>query len=425
MPTLPQSPQTPPVLLRNVRIVTHDGGPARGRSLGSMAVIRSGSVRLSGGVIAEMADGPVEPAAGERVIEGGGRALLPGLVDCHTHLCWAGDRLDEWERKLAGASYLDILRAGGGIMSTVRAVRAASEEELAIGVRRRLDAALALGTTTIEIKSGYGLSTDDELKMLRAAARAARTWPGTVVLTALLGHAIDESVEGGADGFVDRTIGQTLPAVAREFPSAAIDAFCEDGAWTLDQTRRLLRAARDLGKPVRVHADQFSSQGMVEAAIELGAISVDHLEASRPETIAALGRSQTIGVGLPGCGLHLGGARPMFADLRGLVDAGGAVAVATNCNPGSSPTLSMPLAMGASVRYCGLTPSEALAAGTVVPARVLGLNDRGIITPGAAADLILLGSGDERELVYRLGDSPVDMVIAGGVVVHERRSTAL
>lgn len=426
----PLPPQ--PILFRNVRVVTHAAPhkDVRGLSLGSLTIREGCSVHTSLGRIDEIL-APGEPSrlpptdATELVIEGNNRALLPGLVDCHTHLCWAGDRLDEWEMKLAGKSYLDILRSGGGIMNTVRAVREASQDQLALGIRARLDACLALGTTTIEIKSGYGLSTDAELKMLRAIRQAAETWPGTVVPTALLGHAIDDSGPGGEDGFINRTITETLPAVVKEFPLAAIDAFCEDGAWTVDQTLRLFRAAKDLGAKLRVHADQFSSQGMVEAAIELGAISVDHLEASRPETIAAIGHSRTVGVGLPGCGLHLGGSRPQFADLRSVIDAGGAVAVATNCNPGSSPTLSMPLAMAAAVRYCGLTPFEALAAGTIVPAHVLGDTQRGVIREGAAADLILLSASDPRELVFQLGNTPISMVIAGGRIVHELPSTRL
>lgn len=405
--------------IRNARVVTPDPAPfpLRGQAMAALRISPTADVRIVAGRIVSV--GPHAPADGPS-LDAAGRVLLPGLIDCHTHLCWAGDRLDEWERKLRGESYLEILKAGGGIMSTVRAVRAATEQELTAGVRARLDDALRQGVTTIEIKSGYGLDAATELKMLRAIRAAAEGWAGTVVMTALLGHAVEVSQTPAA--WFEHTIRETLPHVSREFPGISVDAFCESGAWTFDAAVALLRRARELGHPVRVHADQFSVLGMTEAAAALGARSVDHLEASTPEGLAALARSEAVGVGLPICGLHMLGRRGaggMFADLRALVDAGGAAAVATNTNPGSAPSSSMALALGMAVRACGLSPAEAITAGTRNAAAVLGLEDRGAIAPGLVADLLLLRARDERELTYALGagESLVDAVIVGGVVM--------
>lgn len=353
----------------------------------------------------ELHDPP--PPHADHTIDAAGRVIIPGFVDCHTHACWAGSRLDEWEQRLRGASYLDILRAGGGIMSTVRDVRAASRADLADSTRRRLDRFLAAGTTTVEVKSGYGLTTADELKMLAAISDAASAWPGTVVPTALLGHAIDPD----QPDFASRTIRETLPAVHAEFPGIAIDLYLESGAWSLDQSRALLEAALALGHPVRLHADQFNSLGGVPLAIALGARSVDHLEASTPADLRALAASDTTGVILPVCGVH---SEAAFANARAFLDAGGRLAVATNCNPGSAPTESMPFAIAIAVRRCGLTTHEALAAATSDAAHVLRLSDRGRLAPGLRADLCLLDTTDERDLAYRLASNVVQRVWVAG-----------
>ncbi len=407
------------LLIRGARVLTIASGPSgalRGRDLGDLGVLPAADVLVDGGkIVGVSATGATAPRA-DRTIEAAGRVLMPAFVDGHTHACWAGDRLDEWQMKLRGVAYLDILRAGGGIMSSVRAVRAASQHELEEALRERLGAFLTQGTTTIEIKSGYGLSTEGELRMLRAVASVRSRWPGTIVGTALLGHAIDPDIPD----FIDRTINETLPAVHAEFPGIAVDAFCEKGAWSLEQCVRLFERARALGHPIRVHADQFNSLGMVEEAVRLGAVSVDHLEVTTPEDAARLGASETFGVALPCCGLHLGTASGgQWANLRRIVDAsstsgGGKVAIATNCNPGSSPTMSMPLAIASAVRFCGLTPGEAIAAATRNPAALLGLTDRGAIAPGLRADLVLLRHRDERNLAFELGGNPVDVVICGG-----------
>lgn len=399
------------VLIRDARVLTLAQGdrPRRGPALADPGVLPNADVLVEGGRIAGVGAG-LDPPAGARTIEAGGRVLMPAFVDCHTHACWAGDRLDEWERKQAGATYLELLEAGGGIMSTVRAVRAASEAELAESLGRRLGWMLREGTATAEIKSGYGLSTEHELKMLRAIAAAGDRWAGTAVPTACIGHAID----GDESAFVARTIEETLPAVHAEFPGVAIDAYCERGAWSLADCLKLFDRALELGHQLRVHADQFHDLGMIPEAVRRGFRSVDHLEASTPEHLRVLAESGTFGVMLPCAGFHVDGR---YADGRAFVDAGGALAVATNVNPGSAPCASVPLAVALAVRHLGLTAREAISACTVNSAALLGLDDRGVIAPGMRADLVLLRHTDERQLGYEFGGNPVDLVVCGGEVV--------
>jgi imidazolonepropionase len=412
------------LLIRGARVVTpvppgppDRPGYLRGNRQGSLRVIVPADVRIRGDRIEAVGPDLEPPADGsdEAVLEAHGRVLLPGFVDAHTHACWAGERLGEWEARLAGASYQEILAAGGGILSTVEAVRASTEEELAGALLARLERALAHGTTTIEVKSGYGLTGDAELRMLRATGRAALAWAGHVVPTALLGHAIDPDWPGGADAWVDHVVTEILPRLTAEFPRVAVDAFCEEGAWSVAACVRLFSAARAAGHPVRVHADQFRELGMVEEAIRLGARSVDHLEASGPGTLLALGASDTAGVLLPVSGFHLDGR---YADGRALLDAGGAAVVATNWNPGSAPSPSIPLAMALATRENGLTVAEAITAVTWNAAVLLGLPDRGWVGSGARADLVLLGHRDERELAHTVGENAVDAVVAGGQVVR-------
>ncbi len=402
--------------IRDARILTmaHGPRPRRGKALADLAVIERGDVVVMGDKVLAVGR-HLNPGHVSQTIDAAGRVLMPGFVDCHTHACWAGDRLDEWEQKRRGVPYLDILRAGGGIMSTVRAVRAAHEVHLTAALRARLSAMLREGTTTVEVKSGYGLSAEHELKMLRAIAGAS-TDPAapTIVPTALLGHALHVD-DPDPVGFVERTIGPTLDGVHREFPGIAVDAFCESGAWSLIDTTRLLTRADDLGHPIRVHADQFNSLGMTREAIRLKALSVDHLEAATPEDLAALAASRTFGVILPCTGFHTDGR---YANGRAFVDAGGALALATNCNPGSAPCSSMPMAIALAVRYCGLTPAEAIAACTANAAALLGMDDRGTIAPGQRADLILLKHTDERMLACEFGGNPVELTIRAGEPVR-------
>ncbi|MCI0629266.1 MAG: imidazolonepropionase [Phycisphaerales bacterium] len=407
-----------PLTITNARILTlAQPGPAEARRRAAMrdlGVIERGHVRIDEGEIVAVGAGDPQGASEGEVIDAGGSVLMPAFVDCHTHCCWAGDRFDEFEMSLAGASYLKILKSGGGIMSTVRSVRAAGEEDLLNLLLRRLAAMAALGTGTVEIKSGYGLNPEAELKMLRTIHAATRQTTQTVVGTFLGAHAIDPD----NPNYIEQTINETLPAVAAEFPDITVDAFCEQGAWSLEDTRRLFENARDMGCPLRVHTDQFNSLGMTRLAVEMGAVSVDHLEAITPKDLEHLARSKTIGVILPAAGFHLDGR---YAPARSLIDAGGAVAIATNYNPGSAPTPSMPFIVALACRKLRLSPAEAITAATYNAACVLGLQySVGSIEVGKRADLQLLDSSDERELAFEFATPGPLVVIVNGEVVHMR-----
>jgi imidazolonepropionase len=407
-----------PLLIRNARVLTLarpavSGTPAlgllrRGKELSELGIIPQGDVLVADGKISAVAP-KLEVPPDTEVIDAQGRVLMPGFVDCHTHICWAGDRLTEWEQRLKGVPHAEILRAGGGIQATVRAVRDATKKQLAAHLKTRLDDLLRDGTTTVEIKSGYGLQAEEELKMLRAIVRARNEWPGTIVPTALLGHAF----EGDLDEYARMVVKEMLPTVSKEFPDVTVDAYCETGAWSVEACVRFFEKASK-HHPIRVHADQFTSLGMVPEAIRLNARSVDHLEASTKADLTLLAQSRTMGVILPCTGFHTDGR---YARGGFFVDSGGALALATNCNPGTAPTHSMPFTIALAVRFCGLSPAEAIAAATVNAAALLGFSDRGTIEPGQRADLILLRHKDERQLAYELGGNPVDLVICGGAVI--------
>ena len=399
------------LLIRGARVVTPQAGAGyrRGREMDVLQLMDRVDVLVKAGRVWEVGPG-IAPPPGARVVEAEGRVLIPGFVDAHTHACWAGDRLDEWDLRRKGASYSDILSSGGGILSTVRAVREASEVSLAAALRVRLGWMLQEGTTAVEVKSGYGLDLENELKMLRAIRRAGRDWPGRVVATACIGHALDPGIPDHATKIIE----EVLPGIHQEFPGVTIDAYCEEGAWSVEECVRLFRAARELGHPLRIHADQFNSLGMVGEALRLRVRSIDHLEASTPEDLKRLARSQAAGVLLPVSGFHLD---DRYANGRTLIDAGGSVVVATNWNPGSAPSPSIPLAMGLAVRNNGLTPHEALTAVTANAAHLLGLGDVGRIALRRRADLVLLRYRDERELAHTVGGSPVLMVVCGGRIV--------
>lgn len=393
------------LLIRGARVVP-GGAPA----------LPNTDVRLEGDRIAAIGSAlPCTP--GDTILEAHGRVLLPGFIDAHTHALWMGDRLDEFELRQKGASYLEILAQGGGILATVRSVRAASEQELTESLLARVSTMLREGTTTLEVKSGYGLTTEHELKMLRAIRAASRELPATLVPTALLGHALDP--EENSARFVDRVVEETLPAVHAEFPGIAVDAYCEQGAWSVADCRRLFERALALGHPVRLHTDQFNELGGLALALELDALSVDHLEASSNGALHRVARSKAHPVLVPASGFHLDGR---YANARVLLDAlqelgeEDRVVLATNYNPGSSPTPSLPFVVALAVRKLHMTVSEALTAITRAPAKLLGFSDRGEIRVGARADLVLLRHRDERELAYEIGGNPVDVVIVAGKV---------
>ena len=397
------------ILFKNGRILTiagEDRQPRRNNALRELGAIDSGWVLTKDGLISEVGDGPAPDTRG-RVIDLEGRVLMPGFVDCHTHACWAGSRYDEFDRKLAGASYLELLAEGGGIMSTVHAVRRASVEELTSNLIHRIEQMARLGTTTVEVKSGYGLSTEAELKMLDAIRIAAERMQSTVVGTFLGAHAIDRD----APDFVRTTINTTLPAVVEANPGITCDAYCEEGAWSLEDCRTLFEEAQSMGCPIRVHADQFHSLGATHFAVEAGARSVDHLEATTNAELGILAHSDTMGVLLPCSGYHLD---DRYAAGRALIDLGGAVAIASNCNPGSAPTPSIPFTIHLAVNRCRLKPAEAIVAATYNAACVLDLqDDRGSIEEGKRSDLIVLDTCDERSLAWEFAAPGPRMVMIG------------
>ncbi len=408
----------PPLLIQNARVLTLAGGPGlrRGKAMADLGAIDGADVLIENGRIARVGTNLTPPPSATN-IDARGRVLMPAFVDAHTHACFAGERYAEWEAKLAGATYLELLERGGGIMSTVRSVRAATEPELADLLLDPLHRMLALGTTAVEIKSGYGLDTPNELKMLRAIQAAAKEWPGRISPTACIAHAFDADSDLDRAQQVERVIKETLPAVSAEFPGITIDAYCEKGAWSLADCLRLFDAAQERGHPIRVHADQFNDLGMIPAAVERGYRSVDHLEASTPQSLHTFATSTLAGVVLPCSGFHLD---DRYADARTLIDAGGAPVLATNLNPGSAPCASIPMAIALGVRKNGLTPAEAITACTANAAALLGFDDLGRIEAGCTADLVLLRHTDERALAHDFGDNPADLVLCNGQIAARR-----
>jgi imidazolonepropionase len=347
--------------------------------------------------------------------------LLPGLVDCHTHLVYAGNRADEFEQRLQGATYADIARAGGGIMSTVRATRAASIDELVTQSLPRLAALAAEGVTTVEIKTGYGLDSEHELKQLAAAQAVGRRCDVDARVTLLGAHALPPEYAGRADAYIEHVCAHTLPAAAAA-GADAVDAFCESIAFTPAQTRRLFACAHALGLRVKLHADQLSDLGGAALAAEAGALSADHLEFSNDAGIAAMARAGVVAVLLPGAFYALRETRlPPITSLR---THGVAIAIATDCNPGTSPTTSLLLMLSMACTLFGLTPQEALAAVTRNAARALGLADRGMLAVGMRADLAAYAVSIPAELCYRIGGNACTHVVRGGRITRDGTARA-
>ena len=348
------------------------------------------------------------------VLSCAGDWLLPGLIDCHTHLVYAGNRANEFERRLNGATYADIAREGGGIAATVRATRAASEDDLAQESMPRLASLASEGVTTVEIKSGYGLDTATEAKQLRVARRLGAEAGVDVRTTLLAAHSLPAEYAGRADDYIDYVCRETIPAIAAQGLADAVDAFCESIAFTRAQTERVFRAARLQGLPVKVHADQLSDMDSARLAAQFGALSADHLEHTSDAGIAAMAASGTVAVVLPGAFYALRETKlPPIAALRA---AGVPIAISTDCNPGTSPVTSLVLMVSMACTLFRLTPEEALRGVTVNAARALGLHDRGVIAPGKRADLARFRIAEPAELAYRIGGNACRGVVrAGGV----------
>lgn len=406
------------------QLLTLAGGPQRGDDLGRLEVIEDGAVLVRQGVIAEVGPSAALRAAYPRepALDASGRVVMPGFVDAHTHLVWAGDRAAEFEMRLQGKTYLEILAAGGGILSSVRATRSASLESLLAETRPRLRAMLAHGTTTAEAKSGYGLELESELRLLEALLRLDEEGPLDLAITFMAAHAVPPEFEGRAETYTAHLCATMLPAVkawwlerAAGRPLPFVDVFCENGAFSLEQSRRILETARGLGFPLKIHADEFENLGGAALAAGLGAVSADHLVATSSAEIAVLGQSETVAVLLP-C-TPFGLASGQQAPARRILQAGGMLALATDLNPGTAWCESMQFVLALACRALRLTPAEAIAAATINAAAAIGRADRiGSIEPGKQADLLVMDVPDYRHLGYRFGTNLVQAVIRRGEV---------
>lgn len=403
-------------------VTVPDPGHAKGGSAqGELGLIPKGAVAIGDGKILEV--GPTEKLLtrwqGERIIEATGKTVLPGLVDCHTHLPFAGSREHELQWKLEGQTYAEILAKGGGILSTVKATRKASEAELTAQTRARLTTMLAHGTTTAEAKSGYGLETKTELKQLRVIRDLENDTkqPIGLVPTFLGAHAFPPEMD--KDDYIQLIVEEMLPKVAAEGLAGYCDVFCEEGVYTVAQSREILLCAKDLGLGLRIHADEFAASGGSQLAAELGVASADHLEFTTPKTMEALRNKGTVAVLLPGTPFVLFSNK--HPDARTMVDKGLPVALASDVNPNCyCESMLMTLQMG--VYLFKLTPAEALVAATLNPSHSLGLSDRGSLAPGKRADLLITDVPNHLHLAYHFGVNPVSKVIVEGQVVLDRGS---
>jgi len=377
-----------------------------------MVVMRAGRIVAVGRTVELEREGYCAP----EVIEAPGRTAVPGFVDAHTHLVFAGWRAGEFAARLRGESYEKVLASGGGILSTVRATRAAPAAELLALARERLESFLAAGTTTVEAKSGYGLNLDDELKCLRVLRELGAEGRCDVVPTFLGAHAVPPEFLGRSGEYVEFLCREVLPAVAREGLARFCDVFCERGAFDPAESRRVLEAARDLGLKLKIHADEFSDLGGARLAAELGATSADHLLQAGEGGLRAMARAGTVAVLLPGTALFAAGGRA--ADARRMIDLGLPVALGTDFNPGTCPVQSMGLMVGLACTMMRLTPEEALAAATVNAACAVGLPGTvGRIQVGFQADMVLLSAPSFEHIPYRFGEGLVETVIKRGRVV--------
>jgi len=425
--TSPEARRDEPDLLLTgaSQVVTCSGpGPRRGKELGQPGIVENGAVLISRGRIVRVEETATLRAQTANRLRNGqiieirlsGRSVVPGFVDPHTHAVFVGNRAAEFELRVLGKSYLEILQAGGGILDTVSKVRTADLSTLVSETLPRLARMLALGTTTAEVKSGYGLSLESERRMLEAIRELSRKQPIELVPTFLGAHACPKDVD--KDDYVTDVAERMLPEIASKGLARFVDVFCDAGAFDCGQTRKILEAARGLGFGLKLHSDEIASIGGTPLGIELGCTSIDHLERTVDVSVELLAKSPTVGVLLPGTGLVLGLG---FAPARRLIEAGAAIALATDLNPGSCYTESMPLIQTLACVGMRLTPAEALVASTLNAAHAIGMSHEvGSLEPGKRADLLVLEAADYREIAYHFGTSPVKAVFKNGSLVHGR-----
>jgi imidazolonepropionase len=406
------------------QLLTLRGGPQRGRDLGTLGIIQNGAVLVRDEKILAvgLTDKLRASYKDEPTLDASGCVVMPGFVDPHTHLIWAGDRANEFEMKMAGKPYLDILAAGGGIISTVRQTRTASIESLIAQTRPRLFRMFAHGTTTVEAKTGYGLQTATELRLLKALLALEDESRIDLAVTFLGAHAIAPEYKDNPQGYTDHICDMMLPTVLSWWQTHApnhllpfVDVFCEDRAFNLDQSRQILTKARELGFPLKIHADEFDNLGGASLAVELGATSADHLVKTSDADIKALGESDTVAVSLP-C-TPFGLAEKEYTPARKLIEANAILALATDCNPGTAWNESMQFVIALACRTMGLTPAQAIAASTINSAQAIRRADIiGSIEEGKQADLLILNVPDYRHLGYRFGTNLVRQVVKRGRV---------
>ena len=411
------------IIFHNIsQLITLAGGPQRGLTLGKLDIIEQGAIACEGETIlavggeAEMLERfPLADRVDLR-----GRAVVPGFVDPHTHLIWAGDRAGEFEMRLQGKSYMEIMAAGGGILATLTATRKASLEQLVEEARVRADVAFAYGTTTIEAKTGYGLDIETELRQLEAILELDRTAPIDIVPTYMGAHAISPEYKGNTAGYTRFLCEQALPVTKHWWlehaggrPLPFVDVFCEAGVFEIEETREILTVAKTLGFPIKLHADEFENLGGASLAAELGAVSADHLVKTSLEDIVRLAASETVAVSLPGTPFGL--AQREYTPAKEILAADGYLALATDLNPGTTWNESMQFIQALACRYLKLTPAQALAASTINAAKAVALDHKvGSIESGKQADFLVLTTSDYRNLSYRYGTNQVAMVVKKG-----------
>ncbi len=417
------------LIIHAKQLLTLAGGPQRGRNLGKLGIIEDGAVLVREGVIRDVsttADLLARYPQEER-FDATGRVVMPGLIDPHTHLIFKGNRALEFEMRLAGATYQEIMAAGGGIVNTVRLTRNASLEELLAEARLRLQGMLHNGTTTAEAKTGYGLSASSELTQLQAILQLAQESDLELVPTYLGAHAIPPEYSHDSQAYTDLLVKQMLPEVLQWWqrnaagqPLPFVDVFCEVGAFNLEQTRQILEKARELGFPLKIHSDEFENLGGTSLAVHLGAISADHLVKASDADIQALGESNTVAVSLTPTPFGLGHSD--YAPAQKILDANGILAIASDLNPGTAWCESMQFVIALSCRYLKITVAQAIAAATINAAAAIGQADRlGSLEPGKQADLLLLSADDYRNLGYKFGGNLVQRVMKRGQWVVENQ----